>query len=133
MSVTTKLRLNARLPLYLIDAPDGYASLFSEFQVNTSLTGTQPINQLLVFVRDMKSLNAQIPAVLKHLANDSLLWIAYPKKSGAIKSDITRDNGWEALGNAGYDGVSLVAIDNDWSAGRFKKKPLRRPNFAIFL
>ena len=32
-----------------------------------------------------------------------------------------RDNGWSALGELGYEGVSLISIDDDWSAFRFRK------------
>lgn len=58
---------------------------------------------------------------MPRLAEDALLWIAYPKKSGKIRSDISRDNGWELVFAAGYEPVTQVAIDDDWSALRFRK------------
>lgn len=49
-----------------------------------------------------------------------VLWIAYPKKSGALKSDVSRDVGWEAFAKAGWRPVTLVALDETWSAKRFR-------------
>lgn len=48
------------------------------------------------------------------------LWLCYPKKSGRIASDITRDVGWEPILALGLLGVSQVALDEDWSGLRFR-------------
>jgi hypothetical protein len=50
------------------------------------------------------------------------LWLAYPKKSGAIASDLTRDHGWEPIAALGLLAVTQVAIDKDWSALRFRHR-----------
>ncbi len=34
--------------------------------------------------------------------------------------NISRDSGWQPLGDLGYEGVRQVAIDDDWSALRFR-------------
>jgi len=69
--------------------------------------------------------------------DDPVLWIAYPKKSSnKYKSDIHRDSvHWVALGEMGFEGVRQVAIDEDWSALRFRhidhiKTMSRDPNRA---
>ena len=46
--------------------------------------------------------------------------MAYPKISSGMKSDITRDQGWDAMKGAGWQGVALVSIDDVWSAMRFR-------------
>jgi hypothetical protein len=35
--------------------------------------------------------------------------------------DFNRDDGWEVLRQAGFDSVRQVAIDDDWSALRFRR------------
>jgi hypothetical protein len=35
--------------------------------------------------------------------------------------DFNRDTGWAALGAAGFEPVRMVAIDEDWSAVRFRR------------
>jgi hypothetical protein len=48
------------------------------------------------------------------------LWLLYPKRSGRIATDITRDRGWGPVEAAGFLGVTQVAVDADWSALRFR-------------
>ncbi len=49
------------------------------------------------------------------------LWIAYPKKSSRrIRSDLSRDILWDALAEFGFEPVSNIAIDEDWSSVRFR-------------
>ncbi|MBX3191836.1 MAG: DUF1905 domain-containing protein [Labilithrix sp.] len=48
------------------------------------------------------------------------LWIAYPKTTSGVKTDLTRDVGWEALERAGLSPVTQVAVDATWSALRFR-------------
>lgn len=50
------------------------------------------------------------------------LWLLYPKRSGRIATDITRDRGWEPLHDAGLLPVAQVAVDADWSALRFRRR-----------
>lgn len=37
------------------------------------------------------------------------------------KLNLNRDDGWDELKKAGFDTVRAVAIDEDWSALRFRR------------
>jgi hypothetical protein len=50
------------------------------------------------------------------------LWLLYPKASGGIATDITRDRGWDPVLGAGFLPVAQVAVDADWSALRFRRR-----------
>ena len=53
---------------------------------------------------------------------DALLWFAFPKgTSKKYQCDFNRDTGWSLLKTAGFDTVRAVAIDDDWSALRFRR------------
>ena len=53
---------------------------------------------------------------------DALLWFAYPKgTSKKYQCDFNRDTGWSVLKSTGFDTVRAVAIDEDWSALRFRR------------
>jgi hypothetical protein len=74
-----------------------------------------------VFVTSQHVLQAQLPT-RKPLVNEGgLLWVTYPKGTAKkFKADIHRDT-IHACGKAlGLEGVALIAIDDDWSAMRFK-------------
>lgn len=51
-----------------------------------------------------------------------MLWFVYPKKTGSIPTDITRDHGWEPVNQTGFAGVRQVAIDTTWSALGFREE-----------
>lgn len=64
---------------------------------------------------------------------DAIVWMAYPKKSSKkFKCEFDRDSGWKVLGGAGFEAVRQVAMDEDWSALRFRRveyvKSLNRSN-----
>ena len=59
-----------------------------------------------------------------------------PGTSKKYKCEFNRDSGWLVLGAAGFEPVRMVAIDDDWSALRFRrvehiKKMARNPDGAI--
>ena len=60
------------------------------------------------------------PEVIAHLVEDGFLWIAYPKRSSKVKTDLSRDLFWEILLSHGYRAVTHVYIDPVWTAMRFR-------------
>lgn len=75
----------------------------------------------LAFVKNESGLKEIIPSIIHNLAEDGVLWFAYPKVSSKkFISDISRDKGWELLNSYGFEPVRQVAIDEDWSALRFR-------------
>lgn len=62
----------------------------------------------------------EIPEIKQSLKNTGLLWIAYPKAK-ALETDLNRDIIHQTLQKYTLDGVSLISLDNTWSAMRFKK------------
>ena len=120
MSTANKMRLKDGM-LYVLKAPTDCLALFDGFEQENILPGKQAIGQVVLFAQNKKVLDDTFPRLAPKLEDDALLWIAYPKKSGKIPSDITRDDGWEAVIAAGYVAVTQVAIDDNWSALRFRK------------
>jgi len=126
MSIVKKMWLKEGL-LYLLKAPKSCEMYFDGLEQKNTLAGKQPIEQVVLFAQSKAVLDDMIPKIAPRLTNEALLWIAYPKKSGGVKSDLTRDNGWEAIFAAGYDPVTQVAVDDNWSALRFRKTELIGP------
>ncbi|MCA6379627.1 MAG: YdeI/OmpD-associated family protein [Cytophagales bacterium] len=79
-----------------------------------------PIDVLLVFVRSKDDILMSVDQVISTLAPKGVLWFAYPKKSSGIKTDISRDSGWAPLAKNKFVPVTQVAINETWSALRFK-------------
>lgn len=79
-----------------------------------------PPDVIIAFVTSVTAVAPALDAALPHYRRGKALWFAYPKKTGAIRTDITRDRGWEAVEAAGLLPVSQVALDDTWSALRFR-------------
>jgi hypothetical protein len=76
----------------------------------------------LAFVRQQVELDRLAKILAAHSVGDVLLWFAYPKgTSKRYTCDFNRDSGWDVIRNAGFDSVRQIAIDEDWSALRFRR------------
>jgi hypothetical protein len=79
-----------------------------------------PPDAILTFVERNGDVPPALAAVRPHTERGKALWFAYPKKTGRIKTDITRDLGWEPLAAADLLPVAQIAPDDTWSALRFR-------------
>jgi hypothetical protein len=81
---------------------------------------------LLAFVfsrTDIADLAAALEQKLEKTAADPLLWFAYPKGSSRrYSADFNRDSGWDPVIDLGFEGVSQIAFDADWSILRFRRR-----------
>ena len=73
-----------------------------------------------LFVKDQAELERFSPAAFKAVKYDGLLWVCYPKQTGKIKSDLNRDILWRLMEATGLSPVMQIAIDETWSALRFR-------------
>jgi hypothetical protein len=55
------------------------------------------------------------------LKEDSKLWIAHPKTTSKIVTDLNRESSWHKLTSAGYESGDQVTLDHVWNAVNFKK------------
>jgi hypothetical protein len=63
-----------------------------------------------------------ISAIYQKLKGDAVIWLCYPKMTlKNYKCDFNRDSGWTSLGKYNLEPVRQVAIDDDFSALRFRK------------
>jgi hypothetical protein len=77
---------------------------------------------IIAFCTKQSEVDAVAIDAAAKLADDGLLWFAYPKgTSKKFKCDFNRDTGWIVLGEHGFEPVRMVAIDEDWSALRFRR------------
>jgi hypothetical protein len=76
----------------------------------------------IAFARDQAELVLVANEVAAAYSPGGHLWLCYPKKSGNLPTELTRDLGWEPIQALGLYGVTQVALDSDWSALRFRKR-----------
>lgn len=111
--VLDKLGVKSGDTIACVDLPPALAAVLPE-------GGEPDADTTLIFVRDCAAAAAAIPRALAAFAPGKRLWFGYPKRSGAHASDLSRNAGWEALADADFLPVTQVALDDDWSALRFR-------------
>lgn len=120
--LATKLLLKPGQRVAVVNAPEGYvASLDTQpdgVQISETLEGEYDVVQ--IFLRDKAAVERDAPGAMAATKPGGVLWFSYPKKTGAIKTDITRDHGWETAYAAGWRPVTQIALDETWSALRFR-------------
>ncbi|OFY57194.1 MAG: hypothetical protein A2V50_00015 [Bacteroidetes bacterium RBG_19FT_COMBO_42_10] len=94
-----------------------------DIRIDTEIDPRYPYDFMIIFVKKVAEVEKIAPMALHNLAVDGILWFCYPKKtSGKYSSDIDRDHGWKSLNDLNFFGIRIVAVDEDWSALRFRNK-----------
>ena len=116
-AVARKLKLGAATSPAVVDAPPG------DREALAASRGSPIPDRLgaghdwiLLYARDRAGLEAALPAASRALASPGKLRIAYPKGSSKVQTDMTRDGGWESVRNEDLMWLTLVSIDDTWSA-----------------
>lgn len=134
-----KLNYKNQKTIHVINAPDSFEKDMDAMRdlaaIKPSLSGSKSVEFFLAFVTKQKEVDDLTKKISPLMIDDGVLWFAYPKGSSKkYKCEFNRDNGWNELGKLGWEGVRMVAIDEDWSALRFRKtehiKTMTR-NFAM--
>jgi hypothetical protein len=87
-----------------------------------SISKIKEIEFIIVFATKQKEIDDSIGKIFPILKGDAVIWYCYPKGSSKnYTCDFNRDTGWAVLGQYNLEPVRQVAIDEDWSALRFRK------------
>ena len=124
LSLFEKLELKDEKSVLIQGLPSSIEKLFAKVSYAknvTPLLKSRKVEFALVFAINQNQLNNVLKEVFPALRPNSKLWVAYPKQTSKIVSDLNRDCSWDYLVQNGYEGVSLETIDNVWNAMRFKK------------
>jgi hypothetical protein len=112
MSLAKKLQLEPGQKVLVVNAPRG-------FSLEALTTTARSADAVLVFVKNEAELDKRAAPAVEAARQDRLSWIAYPK-AGRLSTDLNRDILWKLLEAKGVKPVRQVAIDDTWSALRFR-------------
>ena len=120
-----KMKLKPGQRAAVVNAPDGYVKslppLPADVELAEDLVGTFDWVQL--FVKNQAELAQVIADVRAALKPAGTLWITFPKGSSKIQTDLTRDKGWESLQALDLKWLTLISVDDTWSA--FSLRPYK--------
>ena len=138
LNILEKLQLKDEKNILIQGLPSSVEKQFAKLSYNKNLTPllkTRKIDFALIFAINQLQLNNILKEVFSALHTDCKLWIAYPKTTSKIVSDLNRDASWDILSKNDFEAVRQVTLDHVWTAMRFKKLdqiPNRNRTFVEF-
>ena len=124
-TVFEKLNWKDQQDIVILNAPESFQPELAQLSLTTihrDLSGPKDTPFLLAFVTRKAEVDKLAPQIAKCAKGDAIVWFAYPKRSSTkFKCDFNRDTGWDALTGLGFETVRAIAVDQDWTALRFRR------------
>jgi hypothetical protein len=115
-----KLGIKSGFTVIILNAP---ATLSQELKLPPEVVlnpaRVKSIDLAMLFVKEERELIKRFSALARKLKRAGMLWIAWPKKSSGIKTDLSFAN-VQAIGlKSGMVDTKICAIDDIWSGLKF--------------
>ena len=124
-----KLGLKEGSRIALVNAPKDFERELGELPSNADIVTrvTKPLDIVLLFVLNERTLLRDFDKLAKKLASDGMIWVAWPKKSSGVATDLSFERVQRLGLDAGLVDVQICAIDEVWSGLKFVFRLKDRP------
>ena len=123
-TILDKLNLKNEKNILIQGLPSSIEKQFVKLSFAKNLTPllkARKIDFALIFTVSETQMNNILADILPALKADSQLWIAHPKPTSKISTDLNRESSWTKLGELGFETTELVSLDHVWQAFNFRK------------
>lgn len=116
-----KLGIKENSRVAFVNAPDGFQNYLGPLPASAEVVKriTKPLDLILLFVTTERALTRDFAKLAGKLTTNGMIWIAWPKKSSGVATDLSFDNVQRIGLNAGLVDVKICAIDETWSGLKF--------------
>ena len=130
-TILKKMQYKGQTPVLIVNMPEAYAPVAKDMRAEIHDHPKRIYAFVMIFAHTISEAKETIKKCVKGVDEDTYLWFCYPKgTSKRYFSDLSRDTAWTLFGEYDYEPVSQIAIDDDWTALRFRHvdriKTLRR-------
>ncbi len=119
-SLARKMRRKPEARAAIIGAPVGYETASFPRFGPAAISLTRHFDWIQIFVQNKAELDRLAPKAAKALNPDATLWISFRKGSSKTQTDLTRDHGWEIIRSLGLKWITLISVNETWSAFAFR-------------
>lgn len=118
-----RLGLRKGSRIRLVNAPARFEKRLAPLPDGAKLIhkGHEPCDVVHLFARSVDELRDLAAGTIEMVKPGGAVWISLPKAGSGVKTDLTRDLVWEIMSERGMHPVAQIAIDNAWSAIRFRR------------
>lgn len=125
-----KLGIASGMRVVLLHAPDGLEGAFGPLpegvRLQHGLRRTDRVDLIVGFVTEREHLARNFEWLVGTLPPDGAFWVAWPKKSAGILTDMTADAVREIALPMGWVDVKVCAVDETWSGLKVVLRRSRR-------
>ncbi|MEM6671561.1 MAG: DUF3052 family protein [Planctomycetota bacterium] len=116
-----KLGLKPGTRAVFVGAPDHLDELLDPLPEDVTVLARlgKELDYVHLFAPDLATLERRLPACVRAMKRDGMLWISWPKKTSRLFVDVTGGDVREAGLAAGLVDTKVCAVDEDWSGHRF--------------
>ena len=116
-----KLGIKEGSRVALVNAPENFQTELGELPADVKFvkSTTKPLDLILFFVLSERILARDFAKLSTRLTSNGMIWIAWPKKSSGVTTDLTFERVQRIGLDAGLVDVKICAIDDTWSGLKF--------------
>ena len=116
-----KLGIKEGSRIALINAPENFQSELGELPDGVELMTrpTKSLDIILLFVLTERVLAREFSRLAEKLVTNGMIWIAWPKKSSGVTTDLSFERVQRIGLDVGLVDVKICAIDDTWSGLKF--------------
>jgi hypothetical protein len=128
--LATKLGIKEGHQVVCLAAPPGFPKLLAPLPPAVKLRSRlgRSLDVLVFFTREREELERRFDGLREAIAPAGGLWIAWPKKSSGVDTDLTEDVVREIALAGGLVDNKVCAIDETWSGLRLVYRLRDRPS-----
>jgi len=125
-----KLGIKEGSRIALVNAPENFETELGELPDNVKFmrSTTKSLDIILFFVLSERVLAKDFAKLAARLISNGMIWIAWPKKSSRVETDLTFERVQRIGLDAGLVDVKICAIDDTWSGLKFVYRLKDRAN-----
>src|SRR5215216_3864791 len=125
-----KLGIKEGSRVALVNAPENFETELGELPANVNFmkSTTKSLDLILFFVLSERVLVRDFAKLAARLTSNGMIWIAWPKKSSSVTTDLTFERIQRIGLDAGLVDVKICAIDDTWSGLKFVYRLKDRAN-----
>ena len=114
----------------LVNAPKDFQFEPKELPDNVEFVkpSAKSLDIILFFVTTEQALAKEFSKLAARLTANGMIWIAWPKKSSGVATDLSFDRAQRIGLDAGLVDVKICAVDDTWSGLKFVYRLKDRPS-----
>ena len=122
-TIIEKLQYNHEKNILIQGLPSSLEKQFVKLNFSKSITPllkSRKVDFAVVFAVSTKQLSDILFEVMPALHDQARFWIAYPKPTAKIASDLCRNDHWQVIEDYSLEALDQIEMDNVWCATHFK-------------